>query len=154
MTRILAAISRFLEILCGALLAGMSIVVFGNVVARYVFHRAFAWSEEIALFMFVWLVFLGAVLALLRGRHLGLDILINALPASARSYVLLLGNIMTAAALWLMVYGGYKYYLTTAPWPAPATHIPYGYVNAVLPFSALLMLVVLTKQTLDLFAHK
>jgi TRAP-type C4-dicarboxylate transport system permease small subunit len=154
MTRILAAINRFLELFCGTLLAGMSIIVFGNVVARYVFQRAFAWSEEIALFAFVWLVFLGAVLALLRSRHLGLDILINALPVGARRYVLLLANLVTAVTLWFVVYGGYKYYLTTVPWPAPATHIPYGYINAVLPFSALLMIIILVKQTLDLFAHK
>lgn len=154
MTRVFAAINHLLQFICGLLLAAMSIVVFGNVVARYLFHRAFAWSEEIALFMFLWLVFLGAVLALLRNRHLGLDILINALPASIRPHILLLGNCITATALWFMVYGGYKYYLTTVPWPAPGTHIPYGYINAVLPLSALLMLVILIKQTLDLFAHK
>ncbi len=62
--------------MAGALLL-MAILVFGNVVLRYLFNTGITWSEEAARFLFVWLTFLGAVGALNENQHLGVDLVLK-----------------------------------------------------------------------------
>ncbi|MFZ5754428.1 MAG: TRAP transporter small permease [Bacillota bacterium] len=149
--KILLYAERALELFTAFLLACMAIIVFINVVARYVFDKAFPWNEEISLFMFTWVVFLGALLAFKRHRHLGLDIVINLLPNLGKKVAAFIGNILMAGALLILIQGGIKFYFQTVVWPAPATQIPYGYVNAVVPFSAFFMLLLLIKDTVEIF---
>lgn len=149
--QVLYYMERALELFTALLLGCMSLIVFINVVARYAFAKAFPWAEEISLFMFTWVVFLGALLAFKRHRHLGLDIVVSLLPVRGKKAVAILGNILIACALFVLVYGGIKFYFQTVAWPAPATQIPYGYINAVIPFSAFLMFVLLIKDTVKIF---
>ncbi len=65
------AMEKFLLYIVMILLALMVIIVFANVVSRYYLQFSLAWSEEIARFMLVWLVFLGSFLAYIHDEHLG-----------------------------------------------------------------------------------
>ncbi|MBI3146088.1 MAG: TRAP transporter small permease, partial [Pseudogulbenkiania sp.] len=67
----------------GAMLV-MVILVFTNVVLRYGFGSGIAASEEIVRHLFVWVTFLGAILGVIEGTHIGVDSLINALPETGR----------------------------------------------------------------------
>ena len=55
-------------------------VVFTNVVGRYFFHAPLRWSDEVAQFLFLWLAYLGALAALMGGRHYSFPNLIDLLP--------------------------------------------------------------------------
>jgi TRAP-type C4-dicarboxylate transport system permease small subunit len=133
-------LERALEMFIALLLGCMSVIVFFNVVARYVFDKAFPWTEEVSLFMFTWVIFLGALIAFERHRHLGVDLIINVLPQFGKKIAYLVASLATTMALCVLLWGGIRYYFQTAGWPAPATQIPYGYINAVIPFSAFFML--------------
>ena len=61
-------------------LAIMGLMVLGNVVLRYVFNSGIAVSEEISRFIFVWLTFVGAVVAMKEGLHLGMEFVVSRLP--------------------------------------------------------------------------
>ncbi|EAX46934.1 Tripartite ATP-independent periplasmic transporter, DctQ component [Thermosinus carboxydivorans Nor1] len=148
--KLLEYAERALEWVVELLLALMAIVVFINVIARYLFAKAFPWTEEIAIFMFTWIIFLGALLAFKRHRHLGVDLLLNVLPPLPRKIVALLGNILVGGALLVLIDGGVKYYFQTIVWPAPATQIPYGVINAIIPFAAFFMLLLLLKDIISL----
>jgi TRAP-type C4-dicarboxylate transport system permease small subunit len=63
------------EFLCGSLMVTITLVVFLQVISRYVFHHPFDWPEELARFLFVWVALLGAALALKRGAHFSIDAL-------------------------------------------------------------------------------
>lgn len=76
--------STILNIAIALSLALMAILVFGNVVLRYAFNSGITWSEEMSRFLFVWMVFLGAIAALKDNMHLGMDIVINFLPKAAK----------------------------------------------------------------------
>lgn len=78
--KIYGVCEKILRYITGVLLAGMVVVVFSNVISRYFLNAAIAWSEEISRFMLIWLVFLGANLAYINDEHLGLDILVKAVP--------------------------------------------------------------------------
>ena len=62
----------------------MVVLVFGNVVLRYGFNSSITVSEEVSRWLFVWVTFMGAVVALREHTHLGTDVLVSRLPPSAR----------------------------------------------------------------------
>ena len=65
---------RVLDGLCVACLAAMVVMVFGNVVLRYVFNSGITISEELSRWLFVWMTFLGAISAVREHGHLGTDV--------------------------------------------------------------------------------
>lgn len=73
MARFLDNFCRLLEAVMALLLAAMVVLVFGNVVLRYVFNSGITISEELSRWLFVWMTFLGAVVALKDNGHLGTD---------------------------------------------------------------------------------
>jgi TRAP-type transport system small permease protein len=78
-----------LEALSAVLLALMVVLVFGNVVLRYAFNSGITLSEELSRWLFVWLTFLGAIVALREHCHLGSDLLVSRLPHWAKKLCLL-----------------------------------------------------------------
>jgi TRAP-type C4-dicarboxylate transport system permease small subunit len=83
--KVIAGYCRLLGYLIAAVLAVMVALVFGNVVMRYGFNSGFTLSEELSRWLFVWLTFLGAVVALHENAHLGTDMLVGKLsPAGKR----------------------------------------------------------------------
>lgn len=107
MTRLVDAYFRGLKILIALLLAAMVVLVFGNVVLRYGFNSGITVSEELSRWMFVWLTFLGAIVAMRDNGHLGVDSLIRRLPLAGKklcfmsSYTLMLyATILVTIGCW------------------------------------------------------
>ena len=48
-------------------------ITFANVIARYAFNANILWALELTVFLFAWLVLLGASYAVKKGAHLGVD---------------------------------------------------------------------------------
>ena len=69
-------ISFFEENLIFLMLAGMLLVVFFGVVNRIFFQFPMAWSEEVARYLLIWVVFLGGSLGIKRSIHISVDALI------------------------------------------------------------------------------
>ena len=67
------------ELLIASILGVMTLVTFANVVARYGFNKNILWALELTVFLFGWLVLLGATYAVKKSAHLGVDIIINIL---------------------------------------------------------------------------
>jgi TRAP-type C4-dicarboxylate transport system permease small subunit len=105
-------------------LSVMAILVFGNVVLRYVFNSGITWSEEMARFLFIWLVLLGAIGALKDNAHLGVDMLIKRLPKRVKKVVYLVSNLIVLVVLYEVVDGSWKMTLLNADSLAPATNMP------------------------------
>lgn len=85
MSRLLNALFKGIEILISIALAVMIILVFTNVILRFIFDTGFAWSEEVARISFIYLVYLGSVEAMRDNRHLMIDsILIRLSPAGQK----------------------------------------------------------------------
>ncbi len=81
------------ELYIGAVISGaMFLVLFAQVVSRYVFNRAFSWSEELALILFIWSIYFGATAAVRRHQHLRLEIVLDKVKPKTRLFLDLLGN--------------------------------------------------------------
>lgn len=107
MKRWIPRAERLVEWLMALALAVMVLLVFGNVVLRYVFNSGIAWAEEISRLMFVWMIFLGAVLALRQHAHLGVELLQAKLPLWARRASAVLSHLLMLYGLWLFLYGSW-----------------------------------------------
>jgi TRAP-type C4-dicarboxylate transport system permease small subunit len=109
MTRhlVVRAAERSVEALMALDLSLIVILVFSNVVARYGFGAGFAGAEEISRLLFVWLVFLGAILALRRKAHLGVELLQARLPRPLRRACAVITHVLTLYALWLFLAGSW-----------------------------------------------
>ena len=67
------------------LLGMMAIMTFANVIARFVFNSNIFWALELSVFMFAWMVLIGASFAVKKSSHLGVDALINYLPPAMKT---------------------------------------------------------------------
>jgi TRAP-type C4-dicarboxylate transport system permease small subunit len=88
-----------------ACLALMVILVFGNVVLRYAFNSGITVSEEVSRWLFVWLTFLGAIVALEQHAHLGTDMLVGHLPPFGKKVCLVLAYVLMLFTGWLLFRG-------------------------------------------------
>lgn len=127
MTRIIDFYFFVLKVAIALLLAGMVVLVFGNVVLRYAFNQGITSSEELSRIFFVWLTFLGAVVAMREHAHLGVDSLIRRLPPLAAKVAVLFGHAMMLYATWLMISGSWTQTLINLHVAAPATGISMGF---------------------------
>ncbi len=98
---------RFLALLMVAALALMVVLVFGNVVLRYGFNSGFTVSEELSRWLFVWMTFLGAVVALHEGTHLGTDTLVSRIPIAGQKACFVVGHLLMLFICWLLFKGAW-----------------------------------------------
>ena len=133
-------LERIIRYLVLVLLSLMVIIVFANVVSRYYLHFSLAWSEEVARFMLVWLVFLGSFLAYVNDEHLGLDILVKKFPPLLRKSVAIGVNLLVIFSLYAVMEGGYLMMIANFDWLSSAAEIPQGYVYLIIPVSCGLMI--------------
>lgn len=103
--KLIAKYCQFLSWLMAASLALMVVLVFTNVVLRYALNSGIAVSEELSRWLFVWLTFLGGIVALHERAHLGTDILVSRLSAGGKKICLGLGHLLMLFVCWLLFKG-------------------------------------------------
>lgn len=103
-----ALIDRFcqwINLLIALALAVMVLLVFGNVVLRYAFNSGISVSEELSRWLFVWITFLGAIVAVREHGHLGTDIVLAKLPPIGRRVCLVVSYGLMLFCTWLLFSG-------------------------------------------------
>lgn len=105
-----ARLVRALELFVIALFASLVLCVLWGVISRYVPGiRPSSWTEELAIYLLVWVSLLGAALAYRSNGHLGVDYFVGKLDPSARRaafYVAELAVLFFAA--FALCHGGWK----------------------------------------------
>jgi C4-dicarboxylate transporter, DctQ subunit len=108
---------RIEETLISAILGVMTLITFANVVARYGFNKNILWALELTVFLFGWLVLLGASYAVKKGSHLGVDIVVNILTPKSRRVLGLVAVAVCVAFSFLMLKGAWDYWANFANLP-------------------------------------
>ena len=126
MERLLDFYCRVLKGAIALCLAAMVVLVFTNVVLRYLFNSGIATSEELSRWLLVWLTFLGAIVAMREHAHLGVDSLIRALPPRGRLICFVLSYVLMLYADSLLLIGSWKQAVLTYGDTAPASGISVG----------------------------
>ena len=123
------AYCKLLELLLVALLAAMVLMVFGNVVLRYGFNSGITFSEELSRWAFVWMTFLGAIIALKDNGHLGTDMLVGRLGPTGKKVCLAIAETLMLYSVWLIFSGSWSQVVISREVEAPVT----GWSMAWLP---------------------
>ena len=105
---LLDRLCRVLSFVMVIFLAAMVVMVFGNVVLRYAFNSGITVSEELSRWLFVWMTFLGALVALRTHHHLGTDSLISRLPVAGKKLCLGASHLIMLYLCWLMFQGSWQ----------------------------------------------
>lgn len=155
--KIINGYCRLLALLMVLSLAAMVVMVFGNVVLRYGFNSGLTLSEELSRWLFVWMTFLGAVVALNERAHLGTDTLISRLPIAGQKLCLGVALLLMLFICWLIFLGSLEQ--TKINWTSTSavmeTSMGYFYASGVVfavlgaPVLLLNLLRLLTGQMSD-----
>ena len=108
MTRFLDFTCKAIEYLIAAFMAVMVVLVFGNVVLRYGFNSGITLSEELSRWLFVWMTFLGAIVALRKHEHLGTDMLVGRLGPVGKKICMGISQLLMLFICVLLFKGAYE----------------------------------------------
>jgi len=128
---------RGLEAILVILLAGMVVMVFGNVVLRYLFNSGLDLSEELSRYFFVWLTYIGAVVVMRENGHLGVDTLVGNLDRRWRLVCMVVSDVIVLACCVMLFDGTWKQHEINASAVAPVTGLSMSYVYGVLYFAGI-----------------
>lgn len=101
----IAAFYRVIEVVMVLCMVVMLVTVFSNVVLRLGFNTGIDLSDELPRFAFVWLTFLGAIVGLHRRAHLGVDLVVRALPLLGRKLCWGISQAIMLVCSLYMLYG-------------------------------------------------
>ncbi|KXS48693.1 MULTISPECIES: TRAP transporter small permease [Halanaerobium] len=120
----------------------MFAIVGTNVFSRFVLNNSLGWADELSRFIFIWISFLGAVMAYGSDDHVGLNFVIAKIPsAKAQNIISIISDLLIMAVLAIITYYGYIV-ATSATNVSPALYIPMTLVYSIVPFSGFIMILI------------
>lgn len=127
----------------------ISVVVFLQVLFRYLLRQPLFWSEELPRYLLIWLTFLAAALAQKHDAHINITLCLAPLSMRSRQILKILTDAMILAFLWVLIYSGCLVTSITAHHRSTALQLPMALVYAALPAGATLMSVYLLLQIVE-----
>jgi TRAP-type C4-dicarboxylate transport system permease small subunit len=123
------------------MMVAMVLIIFTNVVLRYVFNSGLMWSEEVALLLAVWFIFIAMSLGVKQGLHINITLIPESrLPYWLKRTLAVLKSLATLTVALAMLVHGWKLVGFTMQSIMPATQWPAGLLYAILPVSAVIMI--------------
>ncbi len=121
---------RMISYLLAIIMVLMVILVFGNVFMRYALNSGFTISEELSRWLFVWMTFLGAVVALRDNGHLGTDMLVGRLGPMGKRICMGLSLALMLFCDWLIFKGSYDQMLVNLDSTSAVMEVSMAWVSA------------------------
>lgn len=122
------AINNLLHAMIALFLSLMAIFVFGNVILRYFFNSGLTWAEEASRYLFIWLIFLGGIVAFQENAHLGVDTLVKALNVKNRRKLFIINNLLILATMVLVGQGSWSLTMVSMEQTSPSMGLPLAFV--------------------------
>jgi len=132
-------LNNFEELIASGFIILTTVLVIVNVFMRYFLRSGIYWSEEVATASFVWAVFIGAVAGYKRGKHIGVDILVNLLPAGIQKIVVILVDIILVVLNGYMTYLAFIFISLSYIKPTPVLGVSSAYISSALLVSFFLV---------------
>jgi TRAP-type transport system small permease protein len=126
-------------------------IVFANVVSRYFFSSSLNWVDELSRAVFVWLSFIGIVVVMWEKGHIGFGNIFSKLNPIIGKITLLIGVILQIIFIIYLFRGGLRLVSITLIQLTPYMAIPNGYIYAIVPAMAFLMLLITIRDLVAVF---
>ncbi|USG66567.1 TRAP transporter small permease [Brevibacillus ruminantium] len=150
-------LGRVLEIVVGLILALMTIVVFYQVLVRFVISSlgsqfSAPWTEELARYLMIWLTFIGSAIAARRAKLIAVEALVFLLPAMAGKTIKVLSYLASIAFYLIMAFIGWEWTMFGLSETAPVMRIPMSFVYSSMLVGAVLLTINTVAFLIETFA--
>ncbi|WP_396998342.1 MULTISPECIES: TRAP transporter small permease [Ochrobactrum] len=122
---------RFLALLMILALASMALMVFINVVLRYGMNSGIAISDEMSRYFFVWLTFIGAVVAHRENLHMGVETVVSRFGRTGRIVLMGFSNLIILGVSAVLFWGTWQQLPINASMVAPVSGLSMGWVYGI-----------------------
>jgi len=123
-----------IAVLCMVLILAL---VVAQVVMRYVFNSPLTWSEELAVFVMIWLTFIGSLICMRDNEHIEVTILVDHMPRALQRIVMVFSRMASIFFLLVVVYYGFELVMENVGVTSVANRISMGLVYTIIPLSSL-----------------
>ena len=121
----------------------IALIVSTSIFFRYVLNNSITWSEEIAKYLMVWMVFVGAPVAMVQSRHIAIEIFPNLFRPRIRALIFLIVNLLIVLTMAFWTYRGFTYTVGgMSQVMSSFDKIPLGVVFASIPFGSCIMMII------------
>ena len=144
--KILRILVDGIEAAAKAAVLGLTLLVFivmlGQVIFRYVLNSSLQWSEELAVWGMVWMVFIGSVLLMRRWEHISITTLVRYAPLTVRPLLVVFNKMAAFAFLVIVGYYGIEVFAGSFHAKSPSIGLSTRWIKLAIPTGAVLMAVV------------
>jgi C4-dicarboxylate transporter DctQ subunit len=128
-------IDNFEGYLCVVMLIAMSIIVFLQVIFRFILKSSLPWSEEVSRYLLVWITFMGGAYGVKTGAHLGVEAVQLLLPVKARKVAKLITHLvgLIVCVVVLIISIGIIQKQLAGGQKSPALRLEIGYIYLAIP---------------------
>ena len=139
----MSRLKAWLEIVDKALLrlaiVAFITLAFLQIFTRYVTEEPLQWTEEVAVFVLMWMTYVGAWILIRSDSHVRLELIEVLFPAPVVRAINILWQLVILATLIIVIYAGIELVPQLSYDKTPALQISYSYVFAIIPISAFIM---------------
>ena len=151
--RVLGALDALARGVAIALTTGILLILCAQIFFRYVLNSSILWSEEVATWCLVWLVFIGSAVIMRRWEHIHIPMLIQWLPLGTRPGVIVFAKLATGVAAALLAYYGLQWVLGPVHIRSQASGINTRWIKLAVPLGAGLMTLFALRAALEDIRH-
>ena len=144
-------LKNIVEHFCFLLVIVLSVVVFFQVFNRFILKAPWAWSEELAMLLFQWVVFLGAAVGVKRMSHFGIDLVVEKFSGKTRHIIELIVPLAIGAIAVTLIVEGFKLLKLTQYQLYTTMPFSHAWATAAMPVSGILMILYLLQHEVKIW---
>ena len=143
------AFDNLIEGVCAILMVALAVVVFIQVFNRFVLQTPLAWSEDLAMLLYQWVVFVGAALGVKRMRHFGIELVVRQFPERIRHRVELVTPLVMLIVALVMIVQGYNILTLNIHRTFATMDLSYTWAFLPIPLGGVLIIVYLIQLEIE-----
>ena len=148
-------IQKILSFIVGTTLTVMVLLIFLQVIFRYVLQLPLSWAEELAQYVFSWLIFSGATIAYRENKHISVELLTDAISNTTTKKILAcIINFFVLFFLFIVVFYALPIALQLIQFDKVAVSMPslkMGYIYLIIPISSIFSILMVLENILKIF---
>lgn len=145
---------RFFMWASGGALVIVFVVTFFQVIQRYVFSMSLPWATDVIRIFFIYSVFCGMCVGVIRKKHLDIDVLLQILPQKARSVLGVFSNCVVIFFLGTVMRYSISFIQSNTDQTTPYLLYPMSYIYAIFPITIVVMIAALLLDIVKAFTGK
>lgn len=138
--RTIDMLNKFFGYALAFIMAFMTIIIFWQVIARYVVGSSLAWSEELSRFLMIFMIMIGASLALRENQLISVEVVPEMLRGRVKKWLTVIVHLISIIFYTVIIMFGWKVALSFGNQIAPGTGISMFFIYLSLPLGGVLLL--------------